>query len=153
MAGMIFVQVGESLVELDRHVPTNIKKASSQAITVAQMAPETARTVVSEVRRAGVVDTASGLAKSVYSRYEPTAKELYAKYEPKAEQCAVSAWQRLNKLPLFPRVANVVIPPAAFCTEKYNQTVVYSAEKGYRVSSYLPLVPTDKIARMFEIKA
>lgn len=142
-------KVGESLTELDRHVPSNIKKASAQAFTVAQKAPEAARTVVSEVRRAGVVDTASGLAKSAYSKYEPTAKELYAKFEPKAEQCAVSAWQKLNKLPMFPQVASAVIPTAAFCTEKYNQTVVYTAQKGYRVSTYLPLVPTEKIARIF----
>ncbi|XP_054794296.1 REF/SRPP-like protein At3g05500 isoform X1 [Prosopis cineraria] len=141
--------VGDSLTELDRHVPSNIKKASAQAFTVAQKAPEAARTVVSEVRRAGVVDTASGLAKSAYSKYEPTAKELYAKFEPKAEQCAVSAWQKLNKLPMFPQVASAVIPTAAFCTEKYNQTVVYTAQKGYRVSTYLPLVPTEKIARIF----
>lgn len=140
------------MTELDRHVPTNVKKASSQAFTTAQKAPEAARTVVSEVRRAGVVDTASGYAKSVYSMYEPTAKELYAKYEPKAEQYAVSAWQKLNKLPLFPHVANAVLPTAAYCTEKYNQTVVSTAKQGYRVSAYLPLVPTEKIARIFSEK-
>ncbi|KAF7817918.1 REF/SRPP-like protein [Senna tora] len=145
-------KVDESVTELDRRIPTNVKKVSTQAFSAAQKAPEAARTVVSEVKRAGVVDTASGLAKVVYSKYEPTAKDLYAKYEPKAEQCAVSAWQKLNKLPLFPQVANAVLPTAAYCTEKYNQTVVSSAEKGYRVSSYLPLVPTDKIARIFSEK-
>lgn len=134
---------------MDRRVPTNVKKVSTQAMTVAQKAPEAARTVASEVKRVGVVDTASGLAKSVYSIYEPTAKDLYAKYEPKAEQCAVSAWQKLNKLPLFPQLANAVLPTAAYCTEKYNQTVVSTADKGYRVSAYLPLVPTDKIAKIF----
>lgn len=119
--------VDESVAELDRHVPTNFKKVSSQA-----------RSVVSEVRRAGVVDTASGLAKSVFD-----------KYEPKAEECAVSAWKKLNQLPLFPQVANVVLPKAAYCTEKYNEAVALSAEKGYRVSAYLPLVPTHKIAKVF----
>lgn len=137
------------MIELDRRVPTNVKKVSTQAFMAAQKAPEAARTVVSEVRRAGVADTASGLAKSVYSMYEPAAKDLYAKYEPKAERCAVSAWQKLNKLPLFPQVANAVLPSAAYCTEKYNQTVVSTARKGYRVSAYLPLVPAEKIARIF----
>lgn len=120
-------KVDESVSELDRHVPTNFKKVSSQA-----------RSVVSEVRRAGVVDTASGFAKTVFD-----------KYEPKAEECAVSAWKRLNQLPLFPRVANVVLPKAAYCTEKYNEAVALSAQKGYRVSAYLPLVPTEKIAKVF----
>ncbi|CAI8591152.1 unnamed protein product [Vicia faba] len=120
-------KVGESVSELDRHVPTNVKKVSTQA-----------RSVVTEVRRAGVVESASGLAKTVYS-----------KYEPKAEECAVSAWKRLNQLPLFPQVANVVLPKAAYCSERYNEAVVFGAEKGYRVSAYLPLVPTEKIAKVF----
>nr|AEX97052.1 rubber elongation factor [Copaifera officinalis] len=142
-------KVDESMTELDRRVPTDVKKASSQALSAAQKAPEAARTVVSEVRRAGVVDTASGLAKSVYGKCEPTAKDLYSKYEPKAEKCAVSAWRKLNKLPLFPQMANVIVPTAAYCTEKYNETVVSTAEKGYKVSAYLPLVPTEKIAKIF----
>lgn len=108
-----------------------------------------ARAVASEVQRAGVVDTASGVAKSVYSKCEPAAKELYAKYEPKAEHCAVAAWRKLNQLPLFPQVAQVVVPTAAYYSEMYNQTVRGTAEKGYRVSSYLPLVPTEKIAKVF----
>ena len=142
-------QVDESVTELDRCVPTNVKKVSAEALWAVRKAPEAARTVVYEVRRAGVVDTASGLAKSVYGKCEPTAKDFYAKYEPKAEQCAVSAWRKLNKLPLFPQVANAVIPTAAYCTEKYNETVVSASEKGYKVSAYLPLVPTEKIAKIF----
>ncbi|XP_021898979.1 REF/SRPP-like protein At3g05500 [Carica papaya] len=142
-------KVDESVTELDRRMPPVLKQVSAQAFSAAQKAPVMARSVASEVHRAGVVDTASGFAKSVYTKCEPTAKELYSKYEPKAEQCAASAWRKLNQLPLFPQVAQVVIPTAAYCTEKYNQTVVSTAEKGYRVSSYLPLVPTKKIAKIF----
>ncbi|KAL4355001.1 hypothetical protein GQ457_06G021020 [Hibiscus cannabinus] len=142
-------KVGESVTTLDRRVPPVVKQVSFEAILAAQKAPEVARGVASEVHRAGVVTTASGYAKSVYTKYEPTAKELYSKYEPKAEQCAVSAWRKLNKLPLFPQVASVVVPTAAYCSDRYNQTVVSSAEKGYKVASYLPLVPTEKIAKVF----
>ncbi|KAJ7977942.1 Rubber elongation factor protein (REF) [Quillaja saponaria] len=142
-------KVDESVTSFDRRVPPTLKQVSAQALTAAQKAPEVARNVASELKRAGVKDTASGLAKSVYTKYEPTAKDLYSKYEPKAEQCAASAWRKLNKLPIFPQVANVVVPTAAYYTEKYNDTVRSSAEKGYRVSSYLPLVPTEKIARVF----
>ncbi|GMI65379.1 small rubber particle protein3, LD-associated protein 3 [Hibiscus trionum] len=131
-------KVGESVTKLDRRVPPVIKQV-----------PEVARGVASEVHRAGVLTTASGYAKSVYTKYEPTAKELYSKYEPKAEQCAVSAWCKLNELPLFPQVASVVVPTAAYCSDKYNQTVVSGAEKGYKVASYLPLVPIEKIAKVF----
>ena len=146
------MQVGESVSKIDRRVPPVIKQVSSEAISTAQKAPGVARSVASEVQRAGVVSTASGYAKSVYTKYEPTAKELYAKYEPKAEQSAVSAWRKLNQLPLFPQVASVVVPTAAYCTDKYNQTVVSSAEKGYKVASYLPLVSTEKIAKVFSEK-
>ncbi|KAG6775043.1 hypothetical protein POTOM_018467 [Populus tomentosa] len=141
--------VDESVTNVDNHVPPLVKQVSSRALLAAQNAPVAARAVASEVQRAGVKETASELAKSVYSKYEPTAKELYSKYEPKAEQAAVSAWRKLNQLPLFPQVAQVVVPTAAFCSEKYNQTILSTAEKGYKVSLYLPLVPTEKIAKVF----
>ncbi|KAF4357474.1 hypothetical protein CsatB_029693 [Cannabis sativa] len=142
-------KVDESVTELDRRVPPTIKQVSSQAVSAAQKAPVMARAVATEVQRAGVVDTASGVAKSVYAKCEPRAKEFYAKYEPKAEQCAVSAWRKLNQLPLFPKMAHVMVPTAAYCSEKYNQTVLSTADKGYKVSSYLPLVPVERIAKVF----
>ncbi|KAJ8447827.1 hypothetical protein Cgig2_015190 [Carnegiea gigantea] len=138
-----------SVTKLEPHLPPVVRQLSSQAYTAAQKAPEVARSVASEVQRAGVIDTASGIAKNVYTKYEPTAKELYSKYEPVAEQYAVSAWRSLNRLPLFPQVAQVVVPTAAYCSEKYNQTVKTGAEKGYRVANYLPLVPTERIAKVF----
>ncbi|WCJ43108.1 Rubber elongation factor protein (REF) [Euphorbia peplus] len=143
-------KVDESVTKLDNRVPPVVKQVSSQAYSVARDAPVAARAVASEVQRSGVKQTASGLAKNLYTKYEPKAKELYTKYEPKAEECAVSAWRKLNQLPLFPQVAQVVVPTAAFCSEKYNQTVVTTAEKGYKVSSYLPLVPTQRIAKVFK---
>ncbi|KAJ4845125.1 hypothetical protein Tsubulata_038391 [Turnera subulata] len=124
-------KVDESVTGLESRVPPVVKQVSSQ------------------VARSGVKETASGLAKTVYAKYEPVAKDLYTKYEPKAEQCAVTAWRKLNQLPLFPQVAQVVVPTAAFCSEKYNETVLSTAEKGYKVSSYLPLVPTKRIAKVF----
>lgn len=143
-------KVDETLNEVDRHVPSLIKQASSHALLAAHKAPEVARSVVSDVQRDGVVETATNIAKSVYTQYEPTAKELYGRYEPVAEQYAVSAWRSLNRLPLFPQVAHILVPTAAYWTERYNQVVSYTAEKGYPVSSYLPLVPVERIAKVFE---
>ncbi|CAN1784151.1 REF/SRPP-like protein At3g05500 [Linum perenne] len=134
---------------VDRKVPIVVKQVSSQAISAAQAAPGAARAVATEVQRSGVKETVTGLAKTVYTKYEPKAKELYTAYEPKAEQCAASAWRRLNQLPLFPQVAHVVVPTAAYWSGKYNDTVSSTAEKGYKVSSYLPLVPTERIAKVF----
>lgn len=95
------------------------------------------------------MDTASNVAKTVYITYEPIAKERYSKYEPVAEKYAVTAWYQLNRLPLFPQAAHVVVPTAAYWAEKYNEAVVYAAERGYTVSCYFPLVPIEKIAKTF----
>lgn len=143
-------KVDDTVVKVQHRVPPVVKNVSCQAYCAAQKAPEVARGVASEVQRVGVVDTASGFAKDVYTKYEPTAKEMYTKYEPVAEQYAVSAWRSLNRLPLFPKVAELVVPTAALCSEKYNQTVTISAEKGYRVANYMPLVPIEKIAKVFD---
>ncbi|XP_058200140.1 stress-related protein-like isoform X2 [Rhododendron vialii] len=132
-------KVDESMNELERHLPNLVKQASCQALSAAQKAPEVARAVASEVQRSGVVDTASNMAKT-----------LYTKYEPVAEQYAVSAWRGLNQLPLFPQVAGIVVPTAAYWTEKYNETVRCTADRGYVVATYLPVVPIEKIAKVFE---
>lgn len=120
---MELVQVDESVSKAAKlDVRPVIKQASGQALSAAQKAPEAACTA---------------------------AKSVYSKYEPKAEECAASAWRKLNELPVFPKVAEVVVPAAAYCSEKYNETVQHTAEKGYRVASYLPLVPTERIAKVF----
>ncbi|PIN26686.1 hypothetical protein CDL12_00553 [Handroanthus impetiginosus] len=141
-------KVDESVNKVQNRVPPTLKQVSSQAIEKAQKAPVAARSVMSEVKNTGVVGTTSGLAKTVYAKYEPAAKDLYSKYEPVAEQFAASAWQSLNRLPLFPRLAQAVGPTAGYFSEVYNQTVQRAAEKGYKVASHLPLVPTEKIAKV-----
>lgn len=130
--------MGDAVEEVGHHVPSLVKKA-----------PEVARSLSDEVHRAGIVSTATTLAKVAYAKAEPTAKTLYTKYEPVAEQYAVSAWKSLNKLPVFPQVAQVVLPTAAYWTEKYNKAVVNSAQKGYAFSAYLPVVPVERIAKVF----
>ncbi|RVW97818.1 Stress-related protein [Vitis vinifera] len=117
-------KVDESVSKFGKQVPPVVKQVSSQAVAAAQKAP-------------------------TYTKCEPAAKDLYTKYEPVAQHYAVSAWHSLNRLPLFPQVVQVVVPTAAYCSERYNQTVLSTAEKGYKVSTYLPLVPTEKITKVF----
>ena len=130
-------KVGESVQELERHLPEGVKEAYAKA----HKAPELARSVAGEVQRAGVVATAAGLAKAACSRAEPAAERL-----------AASAWRSLNRLPVFPQVANAVVPAAAGLSERYNRAVSCATEKGYAVSAYLPFVPTERIARVFDSK-
>lgn len=133
-----FLQVDQSVRQIETRVPPMVKQA-----------PAAARSVAADVKSAGVMGAASGLAKTVYAKYEPTAKGLYTKYEPMAEQYAASAWFSLNRFPIVPKVTQAVVPTAAYYSEKYNVMVQQTAEKGYKVASYLPLVPTEKIAKVF----
>ncbi|KAF2305246.1 hypothetical protein GH714_003428 [Hevea brasiliensis] len=119
---------------LDGVVPPVIKQVSAQTYSVAQDAPRIVLDVASSVFNTGV---------------QEGAKALYANLEPKAEQYAVITWRALNKLPLVPQVANVVVPTAVYFSEKYNDVVRGTVEQGYRVSSYLPLLPTEKITKVF----
>lgn len=142
-------KVADAVGEVERHVPSLVKQASNQAYSAAQKAPQVARSISEEVQRAGVVGTASDLAKVVYFKAEPAAKTLYTKYEPVAEHYAVSAWKSLNKLPVFPHIAQIVVPTAAYWADKYNKAIRYSAGKGYAFAGYLPSVPTERIAKVF----
>lgn len=130
-------KVDESVHNIEDHVPQSVKKVSTQALVTAQMAPSVVRSVVSEVKSSGVIGTASTMAKSVY-----------VKCEPMAEQYASSAWRSLNHLPLVPKVARAISPMASNFSERYNQTVQVGAEKGYKVASYLPLLPTAKMVEL-----
>lgn len=131
-------QVDGVVREVDRHVPGLLKQASNQAYCVAQKAPSLARSLATEVHRTGVIATATN-----------TARELISRYEPVAEEYAVRGWRCLNHLPLFPQVAQIAVPTAAYWSEKYNTLVVRAGDKGYTVVSYLPLVPLDRIAKAF----
>lgn len=134
---------------MQSRVPPTLKQVSTQAFEAAQKAPAAARSVVAEVKNSGLVGSASGLAQTMYAKYEPAAKDLYTKYEPVAEQYATTTWRSLNQLPLFPQVAQAVAPTATYYTKKYNEAVQQAAEKGWQVASHLPLVPTEKIAKVF----
>ncbi|OAY67045.1 Stress-related protein [Ananas comosus] len=138
-------KVDDVAQELDRHVPSLVKSASAQACAVAQSAPEVARSLAGEVQRSGV----SGVARAAYERCEPAARELCARYEPAAERCAVAAWRSLNRLPLFPQAAQILVPTAAYWADKYNRAVQCAAEQGYSAARYLPPIPTERIAKAF----
>ena len=134
--------------KVDESVTVVQSRVSPTLLETAQNAPATARAVVTEVKTVGVVGTASGLAKTVYAKYEPAAKDLITKYEPVAEQYAASAWRSLHRLPLFPRAVAAVTPTASYYSAKYNQTVTEAAGKWYKVAHHLPLVPTERIAKV-----
>lgn len=136
------MQVDESVTDMDHHVPALLKQLTSRAWAAAHE-------LASEVQQDGLAGTASNVVKNAYAVYGPTAKAIYADYEPVAEQYAVTAWRTLNGLPLFAQVAHIMIPTAAHWAEKYNQGVADATEKGYALSCYFPMIPVERIAKMF----
>lgn len=138
-------QVDGTVQELDRHLPSTVKATSAKAYGVAVAASELAREIASEALRSGV----TGAAKDAYERIEPVAKDLYVRYEPAAEHLAVSVWRSLNGLPLFPQLAQIAVPTAAYWAEKYNRVVPYAASHGFPGARYLPAIPIERIAKLF----
>ncbi|XP_010506817.1 PREDICTED: REF/SRPP-like protein At2g47780 [Camelina sativa] len=127
---LLFVdrKVDDVFFDVEPYVPSLVKQASSQALTVA-----------TEVQRAGVVDTTKNIARSVREKYEPV-----------AEHYAVTLWRLLNQVPLFPEIAQLVIPTAFYWSEKYNDAVRYAGDRDYYVAEYLPMIPIEKISDIME---
>uniref|UniRef100_A0A0C9RNK7 TSA: Wollemia nobilis Ref_Wollemi_Transcript_8188_1337 transcribed RNA sequence n=1 Tax=Wollemia nobilis TaxID=56998 RepID=A0A0C9RNK7_9CONI len=137
--------VDDVFVKVDSYVPPTLKSKTCQVYGAAKKAPEAARSVVADVREVGVVGKAKEVGKTVYAISEPRAKDLYNKYEPVAEQWSLAAWYKLRQFPLVPAVVEALIPPTTYCIEKYNTGVQYLTDGEYRVATYLPMVPAEKI--------
>lgn len=131
-------KVDDSMGELVRFIPPAVKRGTGVA-----------RSVVDEVQRDGVVATAACLAKSSIAKCQSAAIPLYARCEPVAEHYAVAAWRAMDRLPLFHQVALIAVPTAVHWAERYNGAVVHGSEKGYAAAAYLPLVPIERIAKVF----
>lgn len=140
------MQVDASVNRVQDSLPPSLKSASFKAYKHARSAPVAARSVMIDVKNAGMVETASGLAKTVFSKYEPVAKDLYTKYEPVTEEYLLYVWRILNQYLLFQRAAQAAAPIAGYCSEMYNQKVELAAKSGYKVASHLPLIPIERIA-------
>jgi len=125
-------------------VPSVVKEVSREA-----------QTLGSEVQHSGLglVETARAFAVNAYAKVEPSAKEAYVKYNPIAEKYAAITWRELNKLPLFPTVAKIILPTASMLTDTYNNAVSNATERKLPVSSFLPLIPKERIAKVFSTEA
>ncbi|MCA0763364.1 hypothetical protein, partial [Vibrio vulnificus] len=44
----------------------------------------------------------------------------------------------------------IMVPTGVYWADKYNQTVRYTAERGFVVAAYMPVVPIAKIGKIFE---
>ncbi|KAI3840603.1 hypothetical protein MKX03_004615 [Papaver bracteatum] len=142
-----------------KDIPYNVLKFADKMVdeskvpSVAKVVSREAQTIGSEVQRSGLVETARAYAMNAYTKVEPSAKEAYAKYEPIAEKYAAMTWRNLNKLPLFPTAAKIMLPTASMLADTYNSAVSNATERKLPASSFLPLIPKERIAKVFITEA
>lgn len=134
LLGFLDKKVDFATNKFDEHAPPMAKRLACQARSMVQKALGLTSSLASEAQTRGVTFAAcSAITKSRECLTEQTVK----------------AWWTLNRLTPFRMVAQVTVPRAAQLSEKYNDVVMSMSEKGYTASSYLPLVPLDKIAETF----
>ncbi|KAF8390646.1 hypothetical protein HHK36_025173 [Tetracentron sinense] len=126
-------KVDEATAEFDEHAPPLAKQVVSQSWCMVQKATEMTKVLVSEARSNGP----TGVVNNAATQYKQILSEQ-----------AVKAWLKLNQVPHVQAVAEMAVPTAAHWLDKYNQAVTGMMQKGYPVS-FLPLVPIDKIAEVF----
>ncbi|MED6170142.1 hypothetical protein PIB30_027989 [Stylosanthes scabra] len=133
---LVFVdnKVDDATHKFGHHAPSFAKHAASQAKDLIQSLAHEAGRVASEVQCGG-----------------PRAAIHYVTTESKHLVLinSVKLWKGLNHFPPFHAVADVAVPTAAHCSEKYNHVVKHLSGKGYPLSGYLPLIPIDDIAKAF----
>lgn len=116
-------------------------------------APPLAKQVVSHVHDA--VEKATQLAKALVHQAQvdgPIAAAHYAAQESKeiVLDQSVKVWSKLDQLPPFHMVAEMTVPTAAHWSDKYNKLVADLRGKGYTAFCYIPLIPSDEIAKAFK---
>ncbi|RZC47464.1 hypothetical protein C5167_040395 [Papaver somniferum] len=142
-----------------KDIPYNVLKFVDKMVdesmlpSVVKEVSREAQTIGSEVQHSGLVETARAFAMNAYAKVEPSAKEAYDKYNPIAEKYAVVTWRQLNKLPLFPTVAKIMLPAASMLADTYNGAVSNATERKLPASSFLPLIPKERIAKVFSTEA
>ncbi|EFJ10055.1 hypothetical protein SELMODRAFT_447462 [Selaginella moellendorffii] len=130
-------KVDEIVTALKNSLPQFVKERSQQAYDIVTQAPEAARSVVGDVQKRGVYESA---------------RDYYNKYEPVAEEWSYSAWTAALKLPVVPQVVHLTAPVALFGVEKFNSLVVVLKENNVPLAAYVPELPLEKIQRAVEME-
>ncbi|XP_043724251.1 REF/SRPP-like protein At1g67360 [Telopea speciosissima] len=130
-------KVDEATNKFDKDAPSLAKKVVSQASCLVQKATKVTQTLVSKARTGGL-PAAISCGLGIYKEFV-------------LEQ-SVRIWFMLQQVPHFKRGAEMVVPTAANCSDKYNNLVMDMRQKGYSAFGYLPIVPLEKIAKTFNKK-
>ncbi|KAF8378005.1 hypothetical protein HHK36_029338 [Tetracentron sinense] len=116
--------------KFDKHAPALAKKVVSKSLSVLQKTSQVTKTLVTEARTNGP-SAAANQAGTQFKQF------LLIQ--------AVKGWSRLNQIPSVQKV----IPMLTQLSEKYNTVVAGMVKKGYPIVSNIPLVPIEKIGKVF----
>lgn len=138
-----------------KDVPDHLLAFLDQKVDVAEKkfdehAPPLAKQVASRVH--GVIGTAAQKAKELVHQAQvggPLAAARYAAEESKnvVLDQSVKVWCKLDQLPPVHLVSELTVPTAAHLSEKYNKLITDLRAKGHSVFNYVPLVPSEEIAK------
>ncbi|KAG6558132.1 hypothetical protein Mapa_000313 [Marchantia paleacea] len=118
---------------LDDVLPELVKEKSYEVVDVAKNAPDFARSVLSEVQKRGVINTAKG---------------LFDQYEPIAEAYGIKAWKTALGLPLVPQAVGVVRSVGV----KANHVIINLKDSQLPLASYLPLLPLNYFDKLTKVE-
>lgn len=116
-------------------------------------APPSAKKVASHIREA--IEKTTNIAKGVVHKAQvdgPLAAACYAAKESSelVLDQSIKVWSKLDQLPPFHLVTEMTAPTAAHWSDKYNKLVTDMRGKGYTVFGYIPLIPSEDIAKAFK---
>jgi len=138
------IKVDELIHEIDwqnASLPTLVKQVLEKAI-------EVVRELAVEIHQTGLINATANAAKETYGKYKPVAKDLAYKYEPVVEEYALWAWWWLNRVPIVSHTARRMLSNATFWAERYNQVLSLTAQRGYPLVDYMPMIPVERISQV-----
>ncbi|KAL9273987.1 REF/SRPP-like protein [Drosera capensis] len=127
-------KVDVATTEFDQHAPPLAKQVVGQAQHLVLKAAEVAKEIFDRAQAEGPVDAL-----------------LYVFSETKqvALDQTVKVYSKLDQVPSFHALAQLIVPLIAFWSAKYN-SLVSDASGRYPLFSYVPLIPVDDIAEAYK---
>lgn len=125
----------EGANKFNEHAPAVAKIIVYKAQLLAQKASEVAQDLAEEVKVAGPL--------AAISRAGEISKHVAI------AQLAV-VWYKANQYPPLHGMAEMVVPTAAYWSDKYNNLVKDMVGKGIIFFNYVPLVPVEEMTKAYK---
>ncbi|PIN13998.1 hypothetical protein CDL12_13378 [Handroanthus impetiginosus] len=128
-------KVDEATHKFNESAPPVAKNVAFKAQVIVKKASQVVQDLAEEAKVAGPLAVACHLG---------TMSKHFA-----VAQLAI-VWYKINEHPTLHGVSKMAIPTAAHCSDKYNNLVKQMVAKGYSFFKYVPLVPSEEIAKAYK---